>query len=140
MDKHFTIYGAWGSGSVPVEAALTLLGQAPAMLMPDGEPMTESAAMLIWIADRFPALRLAPEVLDRRRPAYLRWMAYVSSVIYALFWIRDDPARLTPDAEQQALVKARTAGRIAECWASWRPRSPPAATFWTISWACWTSM
>ncbi|QUD86714.1 glutathione S-transferase family protein [Phenylobacterium montanum] len=144
MDKPFVIYGARGSGSIPIEAALTLLrqpyqiveraplaevaadeaifkvnplGQVPAMLLPDGELMTESAAILIWIADRFPAMRLAPDVLDRRRPAFLRWMTFVSSAIYALFWIRDDPSRLTPDPEQQALIKARTADRIAECWA-----------------------
>ncbi len=143
MDKSFTIYGAKGSGSVPIEATLTLLGQpyqvierapladmtpdeavlkvnplgqVPAMLLPGGELMTESAAILIWLADRYPALRLAPEALDRRRPAYLRWMAYVSSAIYALFWIRDDPSRLTPDPEQQGPIKARTAERIAECW------------------------
>lgn len=143
MENSFTLYGARGSGSVPIEAALTLLGQpyqvieraplkevtpdeavlkvnplgqVPAMLMPDGELMTESAAILIWIADRFPALRLAPDTLDRRRAAYLRWMAYVSSAIYALFWIRDDPSRLTSDPEQQATIKARTAERITECW------------------------
>jgi GST-like protein len=72
--------------------------------------------MLIWLADRHPNHRLAPDTLDRRRPAFLRWMAYVSSAIYALFWIRDDPSRLTPDPEQQILIKARTAERIAECW------------------------
>jgi GST-like protein len=146
VDKPFVIYGARGSGSVPIEAALTLLrqpyevverapfgdlsapdpavlkvnpmGQVPAMLLPDGELMTESAAILIWIADRFPAMRLAPDVLDRRRPAFLRWMSFISSAIYALFWIRDDPSRLSPDPEQQALIKARTAERIAECWAA----------------------
>jgi GST-like protein len=145
VDNAFTIYGLKGSGSLPIEAALTLLGQpyqvieraplgdmtpdeavlkvnplgqVPAMLLPGGELITESAAILIWIADRFPALRLAPEVLDRRRPAYLRWMAFVSSAIYALFWIRDDPSRLSDDPEQQALIKARTTERIAECWAT----------------------
>jgi GST-like protein len=145
VDKPFVIYGAKGSGSVPIEAALTLLrqpyevveraplsdmtpdeavlkvnpmGQVPALILQDGELMTESAAILTWIGDRFPAMRLAPDVLDRRRPAFLRWMAFVSSAIYALFWIRDDPSRLTPDPEQQALIKARTAERIAECWAA----------------------
>lgn len=143
MEKPFTIYGAQGSGSVPIEAALTLLhhpyeviertplkdmapdeallkinplGQVPAMLLPGGELMTESAAILIWIADRYPNLRLAPEVLDRRRPSFLRWMSYISSAIYALFWIRDDPSRLSDDPAVQAQIKARTADRIAECW------------------------
>ncbi len=152
MDNLFRIYGAQGSGSVPIEAALTLLGlpyeiieraplkevltdeavfkvnplgQTPAMLMPGGEVMTESAAILIWLADRYPTLRLAPGLLDRHRPAFLRWMAYVSSAIYALYWIRDDPSRLTPDLEQQALIKSRTADRIADCWAMMEAQITP---------------
>ena len=43
-------------------------------------------------------------------------MAYVSSAIYALFWVRDEPLRLAPDAPTAALIKQRTADRIAECW------------------------
>ena len=144
MDKPITIYGAAGSGSVPVEAALTLIGlpyelvdradlntlagdeafarvnplrQVPALAFPGGELMTESAAMLIWLADRYPEARLAPPPLHRRRAAYLRWMAYVSSAIYALFWIRDDPSRLSDEPAEQARIKARTAERIANCWA-----------------------
>ncbi|MDR3514135.1 MAG: glutathione S-transferase family protein [Caulobacteraceae bacterium] len=143
MDKPITIYGAAGSGSVPIEAALTLLGlsyevieradlgalaadgaygainplrQVPALVFPGGELMTESAAMLIWLADRYPEARLAPPPLHRRRPAFLRWMAYVSSAIYALYWIRDDPSRLSDDPAAQAAIKARTAERIADCW------------------------
>jgi GST-like protein len=144
VDKPITIYGAAGSGSVPVEAALTLIGlpyelvdradlntlagdeafarvnplrQVPALAFPGGELMTESAAMLIWLADRYPEARLAPPPLHRRRAAYLRWMAYVSSAIYALFWIRDDPSRLSDEPAEQARIKARTAERIANCWA-----------------------
>jgi GST-like protein len=44
-------------------------------------------------------------------------MAYVSSAIYALFWIRDDPSRLSDEPAEQARIKARTAERIANCWA-----------------------
>lgn len=144
MDKPITIYGAAGSGSTPVEAALTLIGlpyrlidradfktlaadeayaainparQIPALAFPGGELMTESAAMLIWLADRYPDAGLAPPPLHRRRAAFLRWMSFVSSAIYALFWIRDDPSRLTADPAAQAQVKARTAERIADCWA-----------------------
>lgn len=143
MDKPITIYGAAGAGSVPVEAALTLIGlpyevvepagvdalaadeafaavnplrQIPALRFPGGELMTESAAMLIWLADRYPEARLAPAPLHRRRAAFLRWMAYVSSAIYALYWIRDDPSRLGGDAAGQAAIKARTGERIADCW------------------------
>jgi GST-like protein len=111
MDDAYIVYGSPGSGSVPVEAALTLigapyevigetvlrtvarnpavstvnpLGQVPALVLPGGEVMTESAAILIWLADRYPEAGLAPLPSGERRAAFLRWMAYVSSAIYAL--------------------------------------------------------
>jgi GST-like protein len=143
MAGRFTIYGAKGSGSVPVEAAMTLLGlpyevveaptwegaehqatvekvnplkQIPTLVWPGGEIMTESAAMLIALADLHPDSHLAPGPLERRRAQYLRWMVYVPASIYSLFWIRDDPSRMADDPAVQADIKVRTADRIADCW------------------------
>ena len=59
--------------------------------------MTESAAILIHLADAHPEARLAPAVGDPRRAQYLRWMAYVSSSIYSLFWIKGDPMRIAAE-------------------------------------------
>jgi len=138
----FIVYGSPGSGSVPVEAALTLiglpyrvigedvvrdvarpmapdvnpLGQVPAMVLPSGEIMTESAAILIYLADQYPHARLAPPPDDSRRPAFLRWMAYVSAAIYGLAWVRCDPMRLVSDQGQAAIILDRIAERRAECW------------------------
>jgi GST-like protein len=92
------------------------MAQVPALILPDGQLMTESAAILIWLAETHPDARLSPGAMDAQRPAFLRWMAYVSAAIYALYWVRDDPLRLAPNAETAALVKARTAERISECW------------------------
>lgn len=140
MDKPITIYGAIATGSVPIEAALTLLDlpydlvegeaakryevtgpvnplrQIPTMVLPGGEVMTESAAILIWLADRYPEGRLAPAPLHRRRAAYLRWMSFVSSAIYALAWVRNDPLRLVSDPAQGPVVLERIADRRATCW------------------------
>jgi GST-like protein len=145
MNQPYTLYGALGSGSVPVEAVLTLLGQPytvveaptwegaaqrakvapvnplqqiPALVTPDGETITESAAILIWLADRFPRAGLAPAVDSALRAQFLRWMIFVPAAIYSLFWVRDDPSRLVgPDPAVQARIKAATADRIADCWA-----------------------
>jgi GST-like protein len=144
MNQVYTIYGALGSGSVPVEATLTLLGQPyavveaptwegaaqqakvagvnplkqiPALVTPEGETITESAAILIWLADRFPEARLAPSLDSPLRGQFLRWMVFVPAAIYSLFWVRDDPSRLAgPDEALGARIKAATADRIAECW------------------------
>src|SRR5690349_15268784 len=139
------VFGAVGSGSIPVEAALTLLGipyevieavtwqdeaarkrveavnpmrQVPALVFPSGEIMTESAAILIHLADQHPEARLAPSIGDPKRPQYLRWMAYVSSSIYSLFWIKGDPMRIAASKKDTQHVIDRVHDRIAECW--WR--------------------
>ena len=137
------IFGAAGSGSVPVEATLTLLGipyevieavtwedeaarklvetvnplrQVPALVLESGEVITESAAILIYLADLHPQARLAPAFSDPKRAQYLRWMAYVSAAIYALVWIIDDPTRIVASAEQAPHVVDRIRDRRADCW------------------------
>src|SRR5512145_3307608 len=134
------IFGAVGSGSVPIEATLTLLGiphevievvtwedeaarklvetvnplrQVPALVLPSGEVVTESAAILIYLADLHPQARLAPGLGDPKRAQYLRWMAYVSAAIYALVWIIDDPTRIVASKEQAPHVVDRIRDRRA---------------------------
>ena len=139
----YTLYGAPGSGATPVHAALTLIGaectaidvspwegehernkltavnplqRVPALVLPSGEVMTESAAILIWLGDRYPEARLCPALDDPLRARYLRWMVYVPAAIYSMYWVRDEPSRLTPEAAAQATMLTLTAERIAECW------------------------
>jgi GST-like protein len=142
-DDAITAYGAEGSGSVPIELTLTLLGvpyrvveavtwvekeaqervaavnplrQVPAIVLPSGEVMTESAAILIYLADLHPEARLAPPPTDPRRAQFLRWMAYVSSAIYSMFWIKGDPMRLALRPEDGPALVDRVHDRIAACW------------------------
>ncbi|HJV44019.1 glutathione S-transferase family protein [Caulobacter sp.] len=149
----YRLFSALGSGGVPVEAAMSLIGlpyevveaptwegeaeqakvaavnplkQIPALVTPEGETITESAAILIWLADRFPAARLGPAIDDPRRAQFLRWMTFIPASIYSLFWVRDDPSRLGgPDPEAQARIKAATAERILDCWAMMESQVSP---------------
>ena len=140
-----TLYSARGSGGVAVEAALTLVGrpyrlidaytwdqddpesgdqvlaanpmrQVPALVMPDGEVLTESAAILLWIAEAHPDARLGPQPGQPGRAQLLRWMSFVSAAIYALYWVKDDPSRLVPDPAGHAALEERVLDRIADCW------------------------
>ena len=148
-----TLYGARASGSVAVEAALTLLGlpfalvegatwaeaaardrvapvnamrQVPTLVLPGGEVMTESAAILIYLADLHPDAALSPGVNEPQRRAFLRWMVYVSSAIYALHWIKPDVRRIgAPPAARDAVVDA-VHERIAACWAHMDSQLAPA--------------
>lgn len=48
--------------------------------------VTESLAIVLYLADAFPQARLAPAITDPRRGAYLTWMAwYASEMEPALF-------------------------------------------------------
>lgn len=90
--------------------------QVPALVLPSGQVMTESAAILVWLADRYPQAQLAPAPMDPGRPPFLRWMSFVSSAIYSLYWIRDEPTRLAATREAEEVILDRTAERIAHCW------------------------
>ena len=96
--------------------AVNPMRQVPALVLPSGEIMTESAAILIYLADWYPQARLAPAIDNSRRAQYLRWMAYVSASIYALFWIKGDPMRIAADKADARRVIDRVHDRIADCW------------------------
>jgi len=146
MSNRYILYSAAGSGGVAVEAAMTLIGapfelieaptydfdhmaagdrvlaanplrQVPALVTPDGGTLTESAAILIWLAEQHPHAALVPAAGDPARGAFLRWMSFVSSAIYAHFWLKDDPSRLVSDERLHPEVDARIQDRISECWA-----------------------
>jgi len=78
--------------------------------------MTESAAILIWLADNHPKAKLCPKVDSKKRAEYLRWMVYIPAAIYSMFWVRDQPSRLAHGEDAEAVIRHRTAERIAECW------------------------
>ena len=139
------LYGAAASGSVAVEAALTLvrvpyeviegetwsseqarnrvgaknsMRQIPTLVFPDGEIFTESAAILTYLADLHPASGLAPSPTDPLRRPFLRWMSFVSSAIYALHWIKPDVGRIGVPAALRDDVVHAIHERIAFCWAT----------------------
>jgi GST-like protein len=143
--KPIALYGAEGSGSIAVEAALTMLGipyslvegatwveasareavapqnpmrQVPTLALSDGEVMTESAAILLYLADAYPQAHLAPTTTEPSRRQYSRWMIYVSSAIYSLHWIKPDVQRIgAPLALRESAVNA-VHDRIAFCWSN----------------------
>lgn len=103
----YQLYTRTGTGGFVVEAAIALsgapctrvdvakanarepeylkispLGQVPALVLADGMAITESAAICILIADDHPESRLAPPIGSAGRAAFLRWMMFMTSVIY----------------------------------------------------------
>ncbi|HJV43671.1 glutathione S-transferase [Caulobacter sp.] len=55
-------------------------GQVPALL-DDGVLITESAAIALYLTDKFPAAGLGPVIGDPKRGPYLSWLAYYAGVL-----------------------------------------------------------
>ena len=143
MSGGYTLYGRPGSGSAVCEAILSLTGlpykliefgnweqnapppallavsplaQVPAFVLPDGETMTESAAIALYLADLEPKAGLAPSANDPQRARYLRWMLYLAAQSYPTALRIHYPERQTADPSGAAAVKQAAVARSAFEW------------------------
>ncbi len=132
--------------------AINPLGQVPALILPGGGVMSESAAMVLHLADSAPDAGLGPRAGDPTRPDFLRWLVFLVAAIYPNFTYGDEPARYvsgdgaakelraTTDAYAQRCWRMVEAGTLADPWflgrelsaldlylavmTRWRPRRP----------------
>ncbi|WP_291826880.1 glutathione S-transferase family protein [Bosea sp. (in: a-proteobacteria)] len=79
--------------------ALNPEGKVPTLLV-EGRPLTEVAAILFYLARRFPATRLLPANDDEAEAQVLSWMSFIASTLH--------PAR------RQGLDHARTIYALAD--------------------------
>ena len=107
MTVKYKLYGRPGSGSLAVQVALEEIGadydriwvgreasdvakfrvinptgRVPALVLPDGTVMVESAAMLIHLALSRPQSTLAPQAGTSRHAVFLQWMVFLSANVY----------------------------------------------------------
>ena len=69
-----------GEHRTPAFRAINPMGKLPT-LVDGGTVVTESAAIGLYLADRYAYGTLAPRVDDPQRAAYLRWSLFAPSVI-----------------------------------------------------------
>jgi glutathione S-transferase len=136
----YKVYGRPGTGSVVVEALLeeigaeyetelidrnaipdnylkiNPLGQVPALMLPSGRIMTESAAIAIYLADRYPKAKLSPAADAPERADFLRWLIYLAANIYMTDLRIYYPDRYTADQQGGKCVKASAIARMATEW------------------------
>ena len=107
MTAVYKLYGRSGSGSFAVQVALEEMGvkyeriwvgrepadvaqfrtinptgRVPALVLPDGTTVFESAAMLIHLALAHPQSALAPPSGSGRHALFLQWMVFLSANVY----------------------------------------------------------
>jgi glutathione S-transferase len=137
----FTLYGDIGSGAFSAEAALAEVGapysfelvslerneqkqpaflainpsgKMPALRLPEGDVVTESAAILLTVADHFPQAGLLPPQASNARGQAYRWLAFMAGEIYPIVEIVDYPERFTPPGGDTHALRAMARDRIRE--------------------------
>ena len=86
-------------------------GRIP-LLVHDGKPIYETAAISLYLADNHPEAGLAPRVGDPDRGDYLKWMVLFTNAFQSEFRIWFYPHEFVDNPAHVDSVKAATAGRI----------------------------
>ena len=137
----FVLYGDRGSGAFAVEAALAEAGapyefrsvslkhneqrapdflainptgKIPALRLPDGGILTETLAILVTVAERFPEAMLLPPQGSHARAQTLRWLAFMATELYPMVEIVDYPARFAPEGAESDALRERARERLRE--------------------------
>jgi GST-like protein len=137
-----TLYGCKGCGSVVIEAMLKLCGeefslvrwdwddepawskfatvsvqrQVPTLVLNDGSLLTESAAIVCWLLQKFPNSAMLPADPLMQAQMY-RWLIYLSVNVYVPICVGDFPERwIGDDASAQERLKAGALTRIHQHW------------------------
>jgi glutathione S-transferase/GST-like protein len=96
--------------------ALNPRGQIPALVLPDGTVITESAAMVLHIADAHPDANLLPPLGSIDRARVYRWLFYAVANLYESYLRFYYSDRFADDVTAAALVKQTARLDIDKYW------------------------
>ena len=89
-------------------------GVVPTLLI-DGKPASEAAALLLHLADSFPAMGLAPAVGSLDRAHYYQWVLHLANTVQPAFRHWFLAAEAAGEANAEA-AKAQARARIEAAW------------------------
>lgn len=100
----------------PAFLALNPRGQVPALRLPDGSVMTESAAMVIHLCDAHPEAGLLPPPGSPARAQALRWLLFCVANLYEnnLRWYYSD--RYSLDSAAAPGIRAKAGADLERDW------------------------
>lgn len=102
---------AAGDLDTPEHRALNPFGKIPALQTPEG-PMFETAAILLWLADRHGALAPAPTAPERA--AFLSWFCFTNFSLHTGMMDLVHPHRAGGEAASRAVSEATHARLVAQ--------------------------
>jgi glutathione S-transferase len=137
----YVLYGDRGSGAFAIECALAEagapyefrtvslkdnaqraadflglnpMGKMPALQLPEGGIVTESLALLVMTAERFPEAKLLPPPASFARAQALRWLSFMASELYPMVEIVDYPERFAPKGTESDALRERAREKLRE--------------------------
>ena len=137
----YTLHNRPGSGGFVVEAALTLADapftliefdsragtplpesfretnpwrQLPTLILPDGSTMTETSAILVYLAHCFPNKHLGPPPGTPAHGAFLRWLVFANVNLYEAVLRQSYPFRFTDDPAGHDALRSAAIRRMGE--------------------------
>jgi GST-like protein len=137
----FIVFGDVGSGAFAAEAALAEAGapyelrlvslekneqrapeflavnptgKMPALALPSGAILTESLAIMLVVAERFPDANLLPPAGSDERARAYRWLSFMATEIYPMVEISDYAERFTGEGDPSSALRATVRERIRE--------------------------
>ncbi len=91
-------------------------GLVPALELDDGRVMFETAAMVLYLAERYPEAGLAPSPDGAQRAPYYQWLLFLAGTIQPAckryYW----PHRFSTDAGDAEKVKAKAVVDLLAHW------------------------
>ena len=87
--------------------------KVPTLVFEDGTVMTESAAIVLYWAEKVPGLIPSDAAT---RAIFLRWMLFIPANIYAMFDIGDEPSRWVDGATAQSELKEKSVEKQKFFW------------------------
>ena len=95
--------------ATPEYLKLNPMGRVPALILPTGETMVESAAMMAFLATAHPS-ELAPKPGTIEHARFLQWLVFLSANVYETYLRFFYADRYTSEGEKgAAVVKAQAA-------------------------------
>jgi GST-like protein len=121
----------FGDGMVPPPQLLERnpLGQVPTLILPNGEIVSESVAIVHYADERAPQAGLIPKPGDPLRARFYRWQIFLVAAIYPTFTYGDEPRRFVPD-ETGAKQLRESTDRLRE--RQWRMMEAQAHAPWFL--------
>jgi glutathione S-transferase len=91
-------------------------GKVPALIEADGQVLTEAEAILLYLAEKFPEVRLGASPTPKARYEMHKWMSYLTGDVHPAFYPYFLPQRYIGDEHQYTAIREAAYKQIDVCF------------------------